>query len=237
MRWLGALSSNWMIDRKCIAPRKSVNPPWRSLTLCSDPNCKHQRFLQSEVGEVFGEIGGELPAKFGRRFSSFFCRGKSSEAFSTKTPPQISPSNFTTRFWVVAGPKIVASSKLRIGSNCNRNSKQARSLWLRPCDLVRFLWEELLVPNCDSQSSETGRIRFRRVRFQTPSSVSFLALTEFRGENSVSSSQPIICVIKRTHRDFSQNSPSFETVLPQNSVSSPSETVLSKLYSARFLNR
>ena len=32
--------------------------------------------FQSEVGEVFGEIGGELPAKFGRRFSSFFCWGK-----------------------------------------------------------------------------------------------------------------------------------------------------------------
>ena len=62
--------------------------------------------FQSEVGEVFGEIGGELLAKFGRRFSSFFCWGKSSEAFSTKTPPQISPSNFTTRFWVVAGPII-----------------------------------------------------------------------------------------------------------------------------------
>ena len=30
----------------------------------------------------------------------------------------------------------------------------------------------------------------------------FLALTEFRGENSVSSSQPIICVPKRTHRVF-----------------------------------
>ena len=27
--------------------------------------------FQIEVGEVFGEIGGELPAKFGRRFSSF----------------------------------------------------------------------------------------------------------------------------------------------------------------------
>ena len=48
--------------------------------------------------------------------------------------------------------------------------------------------------------SETGRIRFRRVRFQTPNSVSFLGLTEFRGANSVSSSQPIICVPKRTHR-------------------------------------
>ena len=48
--------------------------------------------------------------------------------------------------------------------------------------------------------SETGRIRFRRVRFQTPNSVSFSGLTEFRGVNSVSSSQPIICVPKRTHR-------------------------------------
>ena len=36
--------------------------------------------------------------------------------------------------------------------------------------------------------SETGRIRFRGVRFQTPNSVSFLGLTEFRGANSVSSS-------------------------------------------------
>ena len=26
--------------------------------------------FQSEVGEVFGEIGGELPAKFGKKLSS-----------------------------------------------------------------------------------------------------------------------------------------------------------------------
>ena len=52
------------------------------------------------------------------------------------------------------------------------------------------------------QISATGRIRFRIVRFQTPSSVSFLAFTELRGENSVSSSQPIICVPNRTHRIF-----------------------------------
>ena len=35
-----------------------------------------------------------------------------------------------------------------------------------------------------------------------PSSVSFLALTEFRGESSVSSSQPIAGVPKRAHRVF-----------------------------------
>ena len=52
------------------------------------------------------------------------------------------------------------------------------------------------------KSSETGRTRFRRVRFQTPNSVKLLALTELRGENSVSSSQPGICVPKRTHRVF-----------------------------------
>ena len=50
------------------------------------------------------------------------------------------------------------------------------------------------------KQSETGRIRFRGVRFQTLSSVSFSGLTEFRGANSVSSSRPIICVPKRTHR-------------------------------------
>ena len=58
--------------------------------------------------------------------------------------------------------------------------------------------------------SETGRIRFRRVRFQTGSSVSFLALTEFREENLVSSFQPFMRVLKRIHRVFlSQNSAEF----------------------------
>ena len=60
--------------------------------------------------------------------------------------------------------------------------------------------------------SETGQKRFRRVHFQIPNSVSLFALTEFRGESSVSSSQPIICVTKRTHffftelTEFAQNS-------------------------------
>ena len=35
--------------------------------------------------------------------------------------------------------------------------------------------------------------------FQTPNSVSLFASTEFQGESSVSSSQPIICVQTRTH--------------------------------------
>ena len=49
---------------------------------------------------------------------------------------------------------------------------------------------------------ETGRRRFRGVRLQTPNSVSFGGLTELRGENSVSSSQPTTCVPKQTHRVF-----------------------------------
>ena len=51
-----------------------------------------------------------------------------------------------------------------------------------------------------TQISETGRIRFQRVRFQTPNSVSFFGLTEFWGPNSVSSFRPIICVQTQTHR-------------------------------------
>ena len=79
--------------------------------------------------------------------------------------------------------------------------------------------------------SETGRIRFRGVRFQTPNSVSFSGLTEFRGANSVSSSQPIICVPKRTHRVFRRT----HRVCPKTQTALSSETVLSKQYSARFL--
>ena len=79
---------------------------------------------------------------------------------------------------------------------------------------VRFKHARVEKMRSNIHISETGRIRLRRVRFQTPNSVSFSGLTEFRGASSVSSSQPIICVPKRTHRVFSQNSPS----LPQNSV-------------------
>ena len=43
----------------------------------------------------------------------------------------------------------------------------------------------------------------QKVRFETPSSVSFFALAEFRGESSVRSSRPLICCVpKRTHRVF-----------------------------------
>ena len=38
-------------------------------------------------------------------FVPYLLLQKSSEACSTKTPPQIPPSNFTTRFWVEVGPR------------------------------------------------------------------------------------------------------------------------------------
>ena len=82
-------------------------------------------------------------------------------------------------------------------------------------------------------SSETGRIRFRRVRFQTLNSVSLLGLTEFRGEKSVSSSQPMICVPKWTHRVFRGT----HRVCRRTQWVLSSETILSKQYSARFLFR
>ena len=72
---------------------QSLPGPSGSCKACSAIQNLSTSDFQSEVGKVFDEIGGELPAKFGGRFSSFFCWGKVSD---TKTPPQISPSNFTT---------------------------------------------------------------------------------------------------------------------------------------------
>ena len=85
--------------------------------------------------------------------------------------------------------------------------------------------------NLPEPLSERGRIRFRRVRFQTPSSVSFLGLTEFRGASSVSSCQPVVCGPKRTHRVSRRTHRACRRT--QRVLSS--ETVLSKQYSARSL--
>ena len=49
-------------------------------------------------------------------------------------------------------------------------------------------------------TSEMGRMRSRRARFQTPSSVSCSALIELWRQGSVSSSRPTTCVPQRTHR-------------------------------------
>ena len=62
--------------------------------------------FQSEVGEVFGEIGGEVPAKFGRRFSSFFCWGKIIRSvFHQNSEPQSQKSHvqYQIIFWTCRG--------------------------------------------------------------------------------------------------------------------------------------
>ena len=55
-------------------------------------------------------------------------------------------------------------------------------------------------PHFAHYNSETGRIRFRGVRFQTPNSLSFSGHTEFRGANSVSLSLLFVC--KRELTEF-----------------------------------
>ena len=77
---------------------------------------------------------------------------------------------------------------------------------------------------------ETGRMRIRRARFHTPSSVSFLALTELRGENSVLSAYRVcVCQIELT--ELSAELAEFAAELSEFSVLS-SETLLSKQSSA-----
>ena len=56
---------------RTLLKTSKTQKPWER------PHSKWPPFLstsdfQSAVGEVFGDIGGELPANFGRRFSSFF---------------------------------------------------------------------------------------------------------------------------------------------------------------------
>ena len=73
---------------------------------------KHQRFpewswrsFRRNWWRTSGEVWKEI--------FELLLLGKSSEAFSTKTPPQISPSHFTTRFWVVARPKYYVNPPQR----------------------------------------------------------------------------------------------------------------------------
>ena len=82
----------------------------------------------------------------------------------------------------------------------NVKSRATKPFWVQKAHGFRVKAPVGRGPRSDRGFSETGRIRFRRVRFQTPNSVSFFGLTEFRGPNSVSSFRPIICVQTRTHR-------------------------------------
>ena len=77
------------------------------------PWSKHQRFPEWSW-RSFRRNWWRTSGKFSKEIFELLLLGKSSEAFSTQTPPQISPSNFTTRFWVVAGPNDLWLSALAL---------------------------------------------------------------------------------------------------------------------------
>ena len=86
--------------------------------------------LQSEVGKVFGEIGGELPAKFGRRFSSFFCWENRQKRFP-KFPPKLHrkfhhQTPLQLRFLVVAGPSTLLFLSLPFWKTARKTAKKTR---------------------------------------------------------------------------------------------------------------
>ena len=80
--------------------------------------------------------------------------------------------------------------------------------------------------------SEMDRIRFRRVRFQTQRSVSFLVLTELGKRTQRAPLSPfIICVPKQTHRVLRRTHQ-----VCHRTQWNLSSTALSKQYSTRFLS-
>ena len=118
--------------------------------------------FQSEVGELFGEIGGELERRsLAGKIFELLCAGEVRQKhFPGGTPPQISPSNFTTRFWVLASPTIAKD----------------------PHEIVRNPLSSLMRIVRDMPINRTwAKDSFGRgtVSPEGPKSMSFLALTEF----------------------------------------------------------
>ena len=89
--------------------------------------------------------------------------------------------------------------------------------------------------NVEQCRSETGRIRFRRVRFRTPNSVSFLGLTVGSGERTQWAPLSLLFVCQSELTEFSPELTEFALKLSEAQWVLSSETVLSKQYSARFL--
>ena len=73
-------------------------------------------------------------------------------------------------------------------------------------------------------------MRFCRVWFQTPSSVNFWALTEFRGENSVRFSQPIIFVCQSELTEFCTELTEFATELSEFSLPKQRSQIVFRLF-------
>ena len=85
-----------------------------------------------------------------------------------------------------------------------------------PQNFTRFFPSEISNFKSTSKSNFTKHFTTHFCRLGSPKV--FLALTEFRGESSVSSSRPFICVPKRTHRVFSAELTEFATGLSEFSL-------------------
>ena len=111
-------------------------------------------------------------------------------ALSRAIPPSISGRRFSGGgyiFWGHPGQEFYVHPP-------RRTTPTPRRVFSRVGVGIYKIWP------CIKQS-EKGWTR-SRARSQTPNTVSFSALAEFRGESSASSSQPIICAPKRTHEFF-----------------------------------
>ena len=148
----------------------------------------------------------------------FFCSSRSAAVCDPNSPH---PFARVLEVWETLGPEDAA-----IETRCDFKIAPPRMLRFVSAIFRQFLWCNLQqnwrFALCDLKSSdfcdcifwgalswetarllEMGQIRW----FQTPNSVSFLALSEFWRESSVSSFGPMICVPERTHRvAFSRDS-------------------------------
>ena len=88
--------------------------------------------FQSEVGEVFGEIGCELPAKFGRRFSSFFCWEDCQKHFPPKLHRKFHHQTS------LRGSGLQRALELK-GTNSMRQTEPNSQFFFRRCLLI-FAW-------------------------------------------------------------------------------------------------
>ena len=144
-------------------------------------------------------------------------------------------ANFFREFFGLVFPGFQPPPPKKITSKIH-----AQNCWhsspIGPISLSRT--RNLFTPNfCllgRSTNSETGRIRFRRVRFQTPNSVSCLALTEFWGESSVSSFRPISCGQNELTEFFAELA-EFAAELSEFSLPKPLETVFRLFPTNRIL--
>ena len=119
-----------------------------------------------------------IPPLFGDRADTVSQSAVSCHTLCEFNAPRASSTVALKSFRQSANPRHVRCSSIHMLSNMHRGREKA------------------------SESRPDGGGGKPWARFQTPSRVSFLPLIEFRGESSVSSSQPLICVPKQAHRVF-----------------------------------